>query len=170
MRVADARERCDAGGQPVAGGVGLHAADGRRRLAGRWVARAVYGVLLAEVGVLIWFALSFTAVDFFVYMWGGHSVTHGTQLYLGSSGRNYFTYPPLAAVLFAPIALLPSALAQVGWELVSVAALAVAVCAMLKLAGWQPGRPEIAAVTAVAMLLEPIYRTLFSGQINLIRA
>jgi hypothetical protein len=124
--------------------------------------------LLTEVGVLIWFALSFTAIDFFVYMWGGHAVTHGTLLYQGSSGRNYFTYPPLAAALFAPIALLPGALAQVGWELVSVAALAVVAYAILKLARWQPGRLEIAAVTAVGMLLEPVYRTLFSGQINLV--
>jgi Glycosyltransferase family 87 len=89
-------------------------------------------------------------------------------LYLGSSGGSYFTYPPLAAALFAPIALLPSALAQVLWELVSVAAMAVAACATLKLAGWQPTRPEIAAVTAVSLLLEPVYHTLFNGQINLI--
>jgi hypothetical protein len=168
MRVAGATERYDGAGQPVAAGVGSHVAEGMRWLAGQRVVRAVYGVLLAEVGVLIWFALSFTAIDFFVYMWGGHAVTHGTLLYLGSSGRNYFTYPPLAAALFAPIALLPSALAQVGWELVSVAALAVVAYAILKLAGRQPGRLEIAAVTAVGVLLEPVYRTLFDGQINLV--
>jgi hypothetical protein len=168
MRVADAAERYDDDGRPAVGRVGLHIAEVRRWLARRWVARAVYGVLLVEVGVLVWFALSFKAIDFFVYMWGGHAVTHGAQLYLGSSGRNYFTYPPLAAALFAPIALLPYALVQVLWELVSVAALAVAAYAMLKLARWQPTRPEIAAVTAVSMLLEPVYHTLFSGQINLI--
>jgi hypothetical protein len=48
------------------------------------------------------------------------------------------------------------------------AALAVAACATLKLAGWQPTRAEIAAVTAVSLLLEPVYHTLFNGQINLI--
>ena len=168
MRVADVAKPYDDDGQPAAAGVGPHVAAGRRWLAERWVARAVYGVLLAEVGVLIWFALSFKAIDFVIYMWGGHAVTHGTQLYLGSSGGNYFTYPPLAASLFAPIAVLPSVLAQVLWELVSVAALAVAAWAILKLAGWQPTRPEIAAVTAVSLLLEPVYHTLFNGQINLI--
>jgi alpha-1,2-mannosyltransferase len=158
----------DDGRRPAVRGVGLYVAGGRRWLDRRWAARAVYGVLLAEVGVLIWFALSFKAIDFVVYMWGGHAVTHGAQLYLGSSGRNYFSYPPLAAALFAPIALLPSALAQMLWELVSVGALAVAARAILKLARWQPTRPEIAAVTAVSLLLEPVYHTLFNGQINLI--
>jgi Glycosyltransferase family 87 len=54
------------------------------------------------------------------------------------------------------------------WELVSVAAMAVAACAILKLARWRPTRAEIAAVTAVSLLLEPVYHTLFNGQINLI--
>jgi alpha-1,2-mannosyltransferase len=166
-RVADVAKRHDDDG-PAAGGIGLHVAQGKRWPAERWVARAVYGVLLAEVGVLVWFALSFKAIDLVVYMWGAHAVTHGTQLYLGSAGGNYFTYPPLAAALFVPVAALPSALAQVLWELVSVAALAVAACATLKLARWQPTRPEIAAVTAVSLLLEPVYHTLFKGQINLI--
>jgi hypothetical protein len=167
MRVADVAKRYE-DGQPAVGGVGLHVTQVRRWLAKQWVARAVYGVLLAEVGVLMWFAVSFKAIDFVVYMWGGHAVSQGTQLYLGSSGGNYFTYPPLAAALFAPIALLPSVLAQVLWELVSVAALAVVACTTLKLARWQPTRPEIAAVTAVSLLLEPVYHTLFNGQINLI--
>jgi alpha-1,2-mannosyltransferase len=139
----------------------------RRWLTRRWVARAVYGVLLIEVGVLIWYAASFKAVDFIVYMWGGHAVAHDTQLYLGNSSGHWFTYTPLAAVLFAPVAMLPSALAEVLWELVSVAALAVAACFTLKLAGWRPTRTEIAAVTAVSLILEPVYHTLFNGQINL---
>jgi hypothetical protein len=171
-RVADVTTRHDDDRQSAVDGVGPYVADTgpalRRWLARRWVARAVYGVLLIEVGVLIWFALSFKAIDFVVYMWGGHAVTHGTRLYLGSSGRNYFTYPPLAAAVFAPIALLPTALAQVGWELVSVAALAVAARAILRLARWRPTRTEIAAVTAASLLLEPVYHTLFNGQINLI--
>jgi hypothetical protein len=140
----------------------------RRWLANRWVVRAVYCVLLAEVGVVVWYALSFKAVDFAVYMWGGHAVIHDGSLYLDSSGGHWFTYPPLAATLFAPVAMLPSALSEVLWELASVAALAVAAWATLKLAGWQPNRTAVAAVTAVALILEPVYHTLFNGQINLI--
>jgi len=168
LRTANAANRYDDDGRPVARGVELHLAGGNRWLARRWVARAVYGALLAEAGVLIWFALSFKAIDFVVYMWGGHAVAHGTQLYLSSSGRDYFTYPPLAAALFALIALVPSALAQVLWELASVAALAVAAYASLKLARIRPTRPKIAAITAASLLLEPVYHTLFNGQINLI--
>jgi hypothetical protein len=140
----------------------------RQWLARRWVARAVYAALVIEVGVLVWFALSFKAIDFVVYMWGGHAVSHGTHLYLGNSGGNYFTYTPLAASLFAVVAMIPSALAQVLWELVSAAGLAITACASLKLARWRPTRTEIAAVTAVSLLLEPVYHTLFNGQINLI--
>lgn len=137
-------------------------------LARRRAAGAVYGVLLAEVAVLVWFALSFHAVDFTVYRWGGAAVTHGTRLYLRRPGPGYFTYPPLAAAGFAPLTLVPVAWGQVLWELVSVAALAVALGAVLKLAGIRPTRTEVAAATAVSLLLEPVYHTLFNGQVNLI--
>jgi alpha-1,2-mannosyltransferase len=165
---AEVAERYDEAGPLAPGRVGLYAATGRRWLRKRWAARVVWGVLLAEVGVLVWFALSFQAIDFAVYMWGGREVTHGTQLYLASSGVNFFTYTPLAAIVFAPITLVPTALAQVLWELVSVATLAVAGHAVLKLAGWRPTRTEVAALTAVSLLLEPVYHTLFNGQVNLI--
>jgi hypothetical protein len=168
IRVADVTQRDNVDRQPARRGFSLHVAEGRRWLAQPRLTCAVYGVLLIQVGVLVWFALSFKAIDFVVYMWGGHAFAYGTKLYLDSSGGNYFTYPPLAAAVFAPVALLPSALAQVLWELVSVAALAIAARAILKLAGWRPSRPEIAAVTAVSLLLEPVYHTLFNGQINLI--
>jgi Glycosyltransferase family 87 len=140
----------------------------RNWLAKRWAARVVYAILLAEVGVLIWYAVSFKAVDFVVYMWGGHAVGHDTSLYLDNAGGHWFTYTPLAAALFAPISMLPNAVGQVLWELVSVAGLAAAGWATLKLAGWRPSAAMIAAVTAVALVLEPVYHTLFNGQINLI--
>jgi hypothetical protein len=140
----------------------------RNWLARRWVARVVYCVLLAEIGVLIWYAVAFKAVDFAVYMWGGRAVGHGTHLYLGKAGGHWFTYTPLAAILFAPISMLPRAVGQVLWELASVAGLAVAWWATLKLAGWRPSLTMIAAATAVALALEPVYHTLFNGQINLI--
>jgi len=140
----------------------------RRWLANRWVARAIYAVLVAEIGALIWYAVSFRAVDFVVYMWGGHTVAHDTSLYTHSSSGHWFTYTPLAAALFRPVSMLPSAAGEVLWELASVAALAVAAWATLKLAGWCPARVGVAAITAVALVLEPVYHTLFNGQINLI--
>jgi alpha-1,2-mannosyltransferase len=139
----------------------------RRWLAGPWGIRVVCGVLLAEVAVLVWFAFSFQAVDFAVYRWGGYEVAHGTQLYLRSAGPDYFTYPPLAAALFAPLTLVPAAWGQLLWELASVAALTAALGAVLKLAGARLTRTEIAAATAVSLLAEPVYHTLFNGQVNL---
>jgi alpha-1,2-mannosyltransferase len=142
----------------------------RQWLAKRWVTNVIYGVLLAEIGVVIWYAVSFHAVDFAVYMWGGHAVGHGSRLYLDSSSGHWFTYTPLAAALFAPISMLPTATGQVLWELASVAAFAVAAWVTLKLAGW-PTRAMVggvAAITALGLVLEPVYHTLFNGQINLI--
>lgn len=164
--LADEKQR----GQQEAGGAGprVGVPPVRRWLMGPWIARAVYGALAAEVAVLIWFALSFRAVDLTVYLWGGHAVSHGTRLYLGNFGGNSFSYPPLAAAVFRPLTLLPEAVAQVLWELVSVAALLVAVRVILKLAGWRPTRTETVAVAAVCLLLEPVYHTLFSGQVNLL--
>jgi hypothetical protein len=135
----------------------------------RWAAPAIYGALLIEVAVIVWYSVSFKAVDFVVYMWGGHAIGHDTLLYLGNSGNgHWFTYTPFAAALFAPIAMLPDVAGQMLWELASVAALAVASCATLKLAGWRPSLAMIAAVTVAGLVLEPVYHTLFNGQINLI--
>ena len=133
-----------------------------------WLARAVYGVLIIEIALVIWYAIGYRQVDFRVYMWGGHNVSRGTLLYLGKASGHWFTYPPFAAVLFAPISVLPVIPAQVLWELVSVAAFATACATTLKLAGWRATRTTVAAVLAAGLLLEPVYHTLLQGQINLI--
>ena len=133
-----------------------------------WLARTVYGVLIIEIALVIWYAVAYRQVDFRVYMWGGHNVSRGTLLYLGKASGHWFTYPPFAAVLFAPISVLPVILAQVLWELASVAAFAIACATTLKLAGWRATRTTVAAVLAAGLLLEPVYHTLLQGQINLI--
>ena len=114
------------------------------------------------------FAAAYNALDFRIYMWGGHAVTHDTQLYLNLAYGHRFTYSPFAAVVFAPSAALPLALARTGWDLASVAALGYSLVLVLKLAGYRPSRAAIAGVTAAAMVLDPVYQTLFLGQINLI--
>jgi alpha-1,2-mannosyltransferase len=138
---------------------------GRRR---RWAARAVYALLVIEIALVIWYAVAYRQVDFRVYMWGGHNLTRDTRLYLGRADGHWFTYPPFAAVLFAPISVLPVVPAQMLWELASVAALAVACGTTLKLAGCRASRTTVAAVLAAALALEPMYHTLLQGQINLI--
>lgn len=133
-----------------------------------WLTRVPYVLLAVEVAVVIGYAVSYRAVDFTIYMWGGHAITHGTRLYLGRANGHWFTYPPFAAALFAVISPLPATAAQVLWELVSVAAFAVACRTTLRLAGWRSSRTAVVALIAAGLLLEPVYHTLFQGQINVI--
>ncbi len=101
-------------------------------------------------------------------MWGGHAVTQDTRLYLSQAFGHWFTYSPFAAIAFVPIAAIPRAMARVLWDLASVAALAYSCVITLKLAGYRPSRVVVAGVTAAAMVLDPMYQTLFLGQIDLI--
>ena len=134
----------------------------------RWLPPVVYGVLGFELAAVIVFAATYNAIDFRIYMWGGHAVLHDERLYLVLAFGHWFTYSPFAAIVFVPIAALPLALARVGWDLVSVAALAYSVVITLKLAGYRPSRIMVAGVTAAVLPLDPMYQTLFLGQINLI--
>ena len=134
----------------------------------RWVAPVIYGILGLELAAVIGFAATYNALDFRIYMWGGHAVTQDTRLYLALAYGHWFTYSPFAAMVFVPIAAVPLTLARVAWDLVSVAALAYGVVLTLRLAGYRPSRLMTAGVTAAAMALDPVYETLFLGQINLI--
>lgn len=132
------------------------------------MAPVVYGVLGVELAVVIAFAATYNALDFRIYMWGGHAVLHDDRLYLALADGHWFTYSPFAAIVFVPVAALPLAVARVGWDLVSVVALAYSCVLITKLAGYRPSRIMVAGVVAAAMALDPVYETLFLGQINLI--
>jgi hypothetical protein len=140
-----------------------------QRAAGRrWAAPVVYGLLGLELAVVVAFAATYNALDFRIYMWGGHAVLHDSRLYLTLAYGHWFTYSPFAAIVYVPVAALPLAVARVLWDLVSVAALAWSCVLVLKLAGYRPSRLQVAGVAAAAMALDPVYETLFLGQINLI--
>jgi alpha-1,2-mannosyltransferase len=142
---------------------------GQREAAGRrWIAPVVYGVLGVEIAVVIVFAATYNALDFRIYMWGGHAVLSDSRLYLALAYGHWFTYSPFAAIVFVPVAALPLAVARVLWDLVSLAALAYSCVLILKLAGCRPSRIAVAGAVAAAMALDPVYQTLFLGQINLI--
>ena len=160
-------------GRPGSGGWlegGLRGAGERpgRAPAGAGGASVVYGVLGLELAVIVAFAATYNALDFRIYMWGGHAVLHDSRLYLALAYGHWFTYSPFAAMVFVPVAALPLAVARVLWDLVSVAALAYACVLILKLAGLLPSRLMVAGVVAAAMALDPVWQTLFLGQINLI--
>jgi len=134
----------------------------------RWVAPVICGLLGLEVAAVIGFAAGYNALDFRIYMWGGHAVLHDTRLYTDLAYGHWFTYSPFAAVVFVPVAALPLAAARVLWDLASVAALAYSLVLILRLAGYRPSRLVIAGLVTAAMALDPVYQTLFLGQINLI--
>jgi alpha-1,2-mannosyltransferase len=137
-------------------------------VAGRRARRVVWCVLAVQVTAVLVFALVYQPFDLAIYLWGGRAVTHGLQLYAVQVRGNWFTYPPFAAALFTPLSLLPPVVVGVAWDLGSVAALAWSARACLRLAGYQPAAAVTAAVTAAALLLEPVYHTLYLGQVNVI--
>ncbi len=135
---------------------------------GRWITPVVYGVLGLELAVVVVFAATYNALDFRIYMWGGHAVLDDSRLYLALAYGHWFTYSPFAAIVFVPVAALPLAVARVAWDLVSVATLAYSCTRIVQIAGYRPSRLMVAGFVAAAMALDPVWETLFLGQINLI--
>jgi Glycosyltransferase family 87 len=129
---------------------------------------AGYAVLLAEVVVVTGFAAWYDAFDFHIYSLGGHAVLHGMKLYQFHWRRHGFTYPPFAAVAILPLTVIPTALSRVLWDVGSVVALAHTCRVLLQMAGLQVDRARLAQIVAASLLLQPVWNTLFLGQINLL--
>jgi alpha-1,2-mannosyltransferase len=136
--------------------------------------RLLVGLLvlgMLAVGVCGWLADWRLGADSAVYRAGALTFLHGDPLYtlerlstLPSWVALPFTYPPAAALLFVPLAALPAGLA---WGIVSTASvlsLAVVVHVCLRPSRWL----AVAGLTVVGLVLEPVWKTLFLGQINLI--
>jgi alpha-1,2-mannosyltransferase len=111
-------------------------------------------------------------VDIKVYLLGGSNV-FGAHLYtviLPPHSGLKFTYPPFAALVFAPLALLPRTLAMVLWDLVSVASLVALAAVSLRAARpqtpWRTAAWIGALCSAPLLLMRPVYDTLDLGQIN----
>ncbi|MBF6473486.1 DUF2029 domain-containing protein [Nocardia abscessus] len=83
-----------------------------------------------------------------------------------------FTYPPLAALFFAPLALMPLLLAEVLVVATSVASLGISLWLVLARLRPELSRPAVLtlviAAVAVAQFFEPIRQTFGFGQINLV--
>lgn len=135
------------------------------------------GLILA--GIVSWVIDWRLGVDSAVYRSGAIALLTGEPLYdndfLSSEppwARLPFTYPPTGALLFVPLALFAT---QVSWSLlsaISVLALALVVRVAVQTV---PNRPSWLAparttlvLTVLALAIEPVWRTLFLGQINLI--
>jgi len=111
--------------------------------------------------------------DLDVYRLGGQLWLHGGRLYdtvlvTREGTPESFTYPPLAAVLFSPLALAPLQVDGALLVLISIALTGIVVAVTLNSQGYRPTAWGLAAIASVALLLEPVRTTLALGQINLV--
>jgi alpha-1,2-mannosyltransferase len=116
-------------------------------------------------------------VDLAVYRWGGQAISSGAHLYrLRFPGALAFTYPPLSAQLFVPLAKLRLAILEPLVSAGNIVLLPVMLGFALRLApvrSWltreQAVRLALVAA-ALALWLEPVWSTLRYGQIDLLIA
>ena len=100
-------------------------------------------------------------VDLDVYRLAGRVLLEGGDLY-NLPGRLPFLYPPFAALLAVPLAVLPAMLVQVVWTGAGAVAL-VAVLHRFGLTGW-----VLSLVAAASMFfVQPVVQTLGYGQLGI---
>ncbi|KUI40153.1 glycosyltransferase 87 family protein [Mycobacterium sp. GA-2829] len=118
-------------------------------------------------------------IDIDVYRMGGRAWLDGDPLYADGAmfatqgGLDLpFTYPPLAATVFSPFALMSLPAASVVITAITLLLLVVAVLIVLtRLDVWTPGRRVwlAAAIVAIAVIhFEPIEANFSFGQINVV--
>jgi alpha-1,2-mannosyltransferase len=144
---------------------------------------AVAGVLAAVVGIIrstVGRDARTYHVDFDVYRAGGRAVLDGQPLYEGLfhvAGIDLpFTYPPLSALVFAPLAALPDEVGYYGITVLNLLATVLTVVIVLRSLAAEAGRrlsgPRAwfcgVAVLPVAVWLWPVTHTLEYGQINIL--
>jgi alpha-1,2-mannosyltransferase len=100
-------------------------------------------------------------VDLEVYRRAGSVLLAGGSFY-DLPGSLQFLYPPFAAVLAGPLALLPATAVQVGWTAAGAMAL-VAILHRFGLTGWLLSL----AGAAVIYIVEPVVQTLAFGQLGI---
>ena len=114
--------------------------------------------------------------DEFVYRAAGIEVhRHPADLYralFGEPGRSKlpFAYPPIAALVFALFTSLSFAVWQVALVVINVLLLPVILYASLHICGRRglTGAALAFTLAAMALWLEPVYMTMYFGQINLV--
>ncbi|WP_344419213.1 glycosyltransferase 87 family protein [Amycolatopsis minnesotensis] len=137
---------------------------------------ALAGIAVTAVSFVVFAIIGGGFLDLHVYRAGGYAWLHGIGLYSDGFPRLVpvlplpFTYPPLAAILFAPVSALPWQVAKFTITLVSVAAL-VATTALVARRLLGTGRAATIAgsgAAAVSLLFEPVRKTVEFGQVNLL--
>lgn len=139
-----------------------------------WVVGAVSAALASAGGIGL--AVNRLQLDMAVYLMGGRNLVDG-QLYLvGLPNPPHlpFTYPPFAALVFAPLSALPENWAQVIWAVINMAALFALVFLSLRAVLPTLGRHRLIQWSLVLMgpayIMEPVRLTLSFGQVNIVLA
>lgn len=153
-----------------------------RRKQPTWV---LVGLCVVNLGVLTFFLLNYSShgigflpyrVDLDVYRIGSRVWLHGGNLYgllppTAKAARLPFSYPPIAAVLLSPLALLPMSAATALLTLLSVGLTAV-VLHMFLAAAWRsektPRWQTVGWLLPAALMLEPVRNTINYGQVNIL--
>lgn len=113
-------------------------------------------------------------IDLDVYRIGARAWLHGRNLYghlppTPTGLRLGFTYPPIAAVLLAPLAVVPAAVAGAVITLVTVALVAAVLWLFLRrVAGPATTARALGWLLPAVLFVEPVRDTLGFGQINVI--
>ncbi len=108
--------------------------------------------------------------DLHVYRYGGGALLDGLSPYAADdpvSGLP-FTYPPFAAVVMLPLAVLPAQVAAAVWTAASVTALAAVVVVALREVGLVARSWLVVGLVVGALALEPVWQNLRFGQVNLL--
>ncbi len=131
--------------------------------------------LLVSVVVVISLAIVHRLIDLGTYRLGGANAFSAHLYHVVYAPTHLgFTYPPFAALVFAPLSLVPPTAGQISFSLISLACLIAllivclaATCAELthrELVWW-----ALVLVTPVG-LLDPVRETLLLGQVNIVLA
>ncbi|RKT52600.1 mannosyltransferase [Saccharothrix australiensis] len=138
------------------------------------VAPWLFGLSLAGHLVMVALQTKMTMVDLLVYRNGSPELFTGGlyQWRLKEFSDQFalpFTYPPFAALLFAPLSWVSWGVARWVWQLLCLACLWLLVRKSLDLAGSADPRRAL-LWTALFVWVEPVRTTLNYGQINLVLA
>jgi alpha-1,2-mannosyltransferase len=123
-----------------------------------------FGPIAATLALIAFqFKINAVALDFRVAYWpAAHRLLHGLSPYAITHaqvlGGVAFVYPALSAVVFAPLALISNALAQVLWMLVCIACVP-AILWTLDVRDWR--------IHGLAMLWLPVFDGWQSGNVSL---
>lgn len=128
--------------------------------------------LAAAIAVTLLAALR-TSLDFEIYRAAGsHAWSASLYRFLLHPAHLGFTYPPFAALLYAPAALIPERVAQVMGSLLNLGALGVVIGVSLRACRPAWDRRTVLwwtlALIVPVGLLDPVRESLLLGQVNII--